>query len=79
MSKSNNRTVHKRPDGNWGNRRNGNERDTSVHPTQQAAIDAAKQDAAQQGGGEVTIQGRDGKFREKDTVPPGNDPHPPKG
>jgi len=78
MGKSNNRTVHKRPDG-WGNLRNGNERDTSVHPTQRDAIDAAKQDVARQGGGEVTIQGRDGKFRDKDTVPPGNDPHPPKG
>jgi hypothetical protein len=79
MSKSNNRTVHKRPDGTWGNLRNGNERDTSVHRTQQDAIDAAKDNAARQGGGDVTIQGRDGKFRDKDTVLPAKDPYPPKG
>ena len=30
------------------------------------------------GGGEVRIQGRDGRFRDSDTVAPGNDPHPPK-
>jgi hypothetical protein len=79
MSKNNNRTVHKRPDGKWGNRRNGNERDTSVHDTQRDTIDAAKDDLRRQGGGDVTIQGRDGKFRDKDTVPPAKDPFPPKG
>jgi len=28
------------------------------------------------GGGEVRIQGRDAKFRDSDTVAPGNDPFP---
>lgn len=78
MSKSNNRTIHKRDDGKWGNKRNGNERDTSVHNTQADAIAAAKQNLQNQGGGELTVQGRDGKFRSKDTIPPGNDPNPPK-
>ena len=27
---------------------------------------------------EVLVQGRDGRFRDSDTVAPGNDPHPPK-
>lgn len=31
-----------------------------------------------QGGGELTIAGRDRKFRSKDTIKPGNDPCPPK-
>jgi hypothetical protein len=79
MSKSNNRTVHKRDDGKWGNRRNGNQRDTSVHDTQRETIDASKDNLRRQGGGDVTIQGENGKFRAKDTVPPGNDSHPPKG
>ena len=30
------------------------------------------------GGGEVRIQGRDGRWRDSDTVPPGNDPNPPR-
>lgn len=79
MSKKNDRTVHPRDDGKWGNRRNGNERDTSVHDTQRDAINAARDDVRNNGGGELTIIGRDGKIRDKDTVPPGNDPHPPKG
>lgn len=78
MSKGNNRTVHKRDDGKWGNLRNGNERDTSVHDTQKAANDAARTNLKNQGGGELTTQGRDGKFVSKDTIPPGNDPNPPK-
>jgi hypothetical protein len=31
-----------------------------------------------QGGGELTIKGRDGLIRSKDTVAPGNDPNPPR-
>ncbi len=31
-----------------------------------------------QGGGELTVKGRDQKIRSKDTIAPGNDPHPPK-
>ena len=30
------------------------------------------------GGGEAVIHGRDGKIRDSDTVPPGNDPMPPR-
>jgi hypothetical protein len=29
-----------------------------------------------QGGGELTIQGENRRFRDKDTVKPGNDPNP---
>lgn len=36
----------------------------------------AKRLSANSGGGEVRIQGRNGKFRDSDTVFPGNDPNP---
>jgi hypothetical protein len=32
-----------------------------------------------QGGGEMTTKGRDGQFRAKDTISPGNDPRGTKG
>jgi len=31
-----------------------------------------------QGGGELSIKGRDGRIRSKDTIAPGNDPFPPR-
>ena len=46
--------------------------------TQAEAIQHAKDIVCNAGGGEVRIQGRDGRFRDSDTVAPGNDPHPPK-
>ena len=46
--------------------------------TQAEAIQHAKDIVSNAGGGEVRIQGRDGRFRDSDTVAPGNDPHPPK-
>jgi hypothetical protein len=52
---------------------------TTHHRSQRTAIDAARTKVRQSGGGEVTIQGEDGKFREGLTIPKGNDPHPPKG
>lgn len=51
---------------------------TSQHRTQERAIESGR-DALGPKGGEVTIAGRDGKFREGITVPPGRDPFPPKG
>ena len=79
MSKNQDRTVSKRTDGKWENRRNDASRATSIHDTQKSAIDAAKSNIGKQGGGEVTIKAVNGKIRAKDTVKPGNDPFPPKG
>jgi len=31
-----------------------------------------------QGGGKLTTMGVDGRIRSKDTIPPGNDPNPPR-
>lgn len=78
MSKDQDRTVYRRSDGQWVNKRNDNDRATSVHSTQSDAQNAARQNLQNQGGGELTIMGRDGKIRSKDTIPPGNDPNPPK-
>jgi hypothetical protein len=73
-----NRTVYRRNDGTWVNKRNDADKASSLHTTQHDAEDAAKDMLHNQGGGELTIKGRDGRIRSKDTVPPGNDTNPPK-
>lgn len=77
MSKKQDRMVFKR--GNeWVNKRNDSDRASSRHNTQKAAIDAAHGMLSNQGGGELTVKGLNGRIRSKDTIPPGNDPCPPK-
>ena len=78
MTKNQDRMVYRRGDGNWLNKRNDCDRASSMHTTQKAAEDAARQMLHHQGGGELVIKGLDGKIRSKDTIPPGNDPCPPK-
>lgn len=78
MSKQSDRTVSQRSDGQWANKRNGASRAASVHRTQQEAIDAARDMLQHAGGGELITKGRDGRIRSKDTIPPGNDPFPPR-
>lgn len=74
MSKDQDRMVYRRPDGQWANERNDADRASSLHDTQKAAIDAAEQMLINQGGGELTVKGVDGKIRSKDTIHPGHDP-----
>jgi len=77
---SNNRIVYQRPtDGRWVNQRCDASKASSVHDHQGPAIRSARTNLANQGGGELTIKGRDGKIRAKDTVSPGHDPFPPRG
>lgn len=78
MSKKNNRTVFRNSDGDWVNKRNGASRAGSVHDTQGEAVQAAREMLQSSGGGELTMKGRDGKIRSKDTIAPGNDPCPPR-
>ena len=73
----NDRFVVKHPDG-WAVKKPGADRASDVLPTQGQAEQRAKEIVSGLGGGEVRIQGRDGKFRDSDTVPRGNDPNPPK-
>lgn len=78
MSKGRDRTISRRPDGSWENKRNDANRASSVHTTQADAIAAGKEMLGNQGGGELSVKGRDGRIRSKDTIPPGNDPFPPR-
>jgi hypothetical protein len=78
MGKGRDRTVSRRPTGEWENKRNDADRASSLHKTQKEAAQAAKEMLQNQGGGELTIKGIDGKFRSKDTIIPGNDPCPPR-
>ncbi|MGE0290225.1 MAG: DUF2188 domain-containing protein [Bradyrhizobium sp.] len=75
--KGRDRTVYRSGD-EWINKRNDADRASSKHSIQKDAIDAANRMLKNQGGGELTTKGRDGKIRSKDTIPPGNDPNPPK-
>lgn len=74
----NDRTVSKRSDGTWANKKDGAERASSNHKTQREAIDAARGMLKKSGGGELKVKGVDGKIRSKDTIAPGNDPFPPR-
>lgn len=70
-----NQHVVRRGGGDWAVRGAGNGRDTSKHPNQGAAIDAAR-DIAKNQRSDVVIHGRDGRIRDTDSY--GNDPCPPK-
>lgn len=74
---NNDRYVVKHPKG-WAVKAPGAKRASSAHRTQREAEAVAKQTVSNLGGGEVRIQGRDGKWRDSDTVAPGNDPFPPR-
>ena len=71
------RYVTRRPEG-WAVKAPHSKRASSLHGTQKAAETRAKETVAKLGGGEVRIQGRDGKWRDSDTVPLGRDPNPPR-
>ena len=70
--------VTKRPDGRWEAKKPNAKRPSFVGDTQAETKQAAGEILGNQGGGERIVHGRDGRIRDKDTIPPGNDPHPPK-
>jgi hypothetical protein len=74
----NDRSVFQNSEGKWSNKRDGADRVGSVHGTQRAAEQAAREMLRNAGGGELTTHATDGKIRSKDTIAPGNDPNPPK-
>jgi len=78
MSKGRDRTVYKRGEGEWVNKRNDAGKASTVHRTQGEAQRTAKDMLKKSGGGELTTKGANGKIRSKDTVQPGNDPFPPR-
>lgn len=64
--------------GDWKAKRAGADKAAGHFDTQAEAEKAAKEFSKNSGGGEVVIHRPDGSIRDKDTVAPGNDPHPPK-
>ncbi|WP_137150205.1 DUF2188 domain-containing protein [Devosia sp. FKR38] len=60
----------------WAVKGAGNARATSVHNTQQEAIDRGRA-IAQNQKSELLVHGRNGQIRARDSF--GNDPYPPKG
>lgn len=78
MSKDNDRTIYRRPtDNRWVDKRNDASRGFTFD-TQAAAIASGREKLVNSGGGELTVKGRDGKIRSKDTLGGGNDPIPPR-
>jgi hypothetical protein len=73
----NDRTVSKRADGKWTDKRDGASRPAQVYSTQKEAARDSKERLLNSGGGELKIKGEDGKIRSKDTIGK-PDPLPPK-
>lgn len=78
MSKPTDRMIYKKDD-KWINKANGNSRASSAHNTQKEAVHSARSMLEKSGGGELTIKGKSGLIREKNTIAPGNDPRKIKG
>lgn len=74
MAKRNQHVVP-HPNG-WAVKGAGGQRASSVHRTQQEAIDQGRSVARNQCS-ELLVHGRNGQIRERDSY--GNDPFPPKG
>lgn len=77
MSK-NQRHVVMHPDG-WAVKAPGAQRASVVATTQHQAINAARAILNNSGGGELLIRNQQGAIRQKNTIPPGPDPFPPRG
>lgn len=78
MSKRIDRTVYRRAsDQKWIDKRNDASRGFTFD-TQTAAIASGREKLTNAGGGELTVKGRNGKIRSKDTLGGGNDPMPPR-
>jgi hypothetical protein len=63
-------------DGKWVVKGEVNRRATSIHDTQAAATERAREIARRQNS-ELLVHGRDGQIRSRDSF--GHDPFPPKG
>ena len=74
----NRRIVQQREDGRWEVKAPRADRASAIADTQSAAIDRARDILGNDGGGELTIKGQNGRIRDSDTVSPGNDPNPPR-
>lgn len=75
MAKKPGRHVVPNPGGGWDEKREGASRASRHFDTQKDAIEAARETARREKT-ELSIHGKDGRIREKDSY--GNDPNPPK-
>jgi hypothetical protein len=73
----NDRYVVNHPNG-WAVKKGGAEKASDIFETQKEAEGRAKEIVSNLGGGEVRIQGKNGRWRDSDTVAPGNDPFSPR-
>ncbi len=69
----NDRTVSRRTDGTWANKKDGAKRAAGLHQTQAEAAKEAKEMLQNSGGGELKIKNEQGQIRSKDTIAPGNE------
>jgi hypothetical protein len=74
--KKKNYYVVTNPQGGWAVKKEGSQRASALTSTQKESIEIGK-DLAKKSQGELSIQGRDHKFREKNSY--GNDPRNIKG
>lgn len=70
--------VYKRGE-KWVGERTDASRISVSADTQAAAYDATRDLAARSGGGEISLHGRDGRIRDKNTIAPAKDPRSTKG
>jgi len=75
---TNERHVVPDPDGGWEVVAPGSSQASARYDRQREAIDRAREILRGSGGGELVVHDREGRIREKDTVPPARDPHPPR-
>lgn len=78
MAKASDRDVVPTPDGRWAIKAPNAERTSGVFDRQSDAINRGREIVGNAGGGELRIHRRDGRIRDSDTMPPGNDPFPPR-
>lgn len=69
--------MYDRDSGKWYAKRENADRVAGYYDTQAESEKAAKEMAANSGGGEVRIHSPKGYIRDSDTVAPGKDPYPP--
>jgi len=74
----NRRIVGARSGSGWQVKAPGARRSSAIGRTRGELIDHAREILGNVDGGELTIQRRNGQIRDSDTVPPTNDPCPPR-
>ncbi|MEW6670111.1 MAG: DUF2188 domain-containing protein [Thermodesulfobacteriota bacterium] len=68
MSRGKDRIVYRRTYGVWVNKRSDCKKATSLHASQNEAINAARSLLERQGGGRLTVMKADGKIYNKDII-----------